>query len=353
MSGMVQLRKVACALVFVFLECALSAQHRLLLKTVESITEKDFEKAQNNLKKLQDEYSNTSYESAVFYFLYKSSDYSAYNPDLAYTHLKNIEAQLPFMSGEDIETFCLKLGFSAGGFFSLERELADASWFKVVAGNNWQDANAFFNLYKNELHHTPERRAWRDRNELNYYIKNDDLNALKRYGAADRVANFRLLSYAAVDSMEFGRALSINSEQGWSNYLQTHSTSSYANAARDKYELLVFSNTKSFHDPDSLNRYLKSYPKGRFVNEALRAQEEFWFEKIRDLRNLGELKNFKVKYPHSLFAEEVDKLIEDLLWENAITMGNLKSYATYLEGSTRLNHQHESESKMLELWNSG
>jgi hypothetical protein len=66
--------------------------------------EGDYEKAQKNLLKLQEDYSGTIYESAALYYLYSTKSFSGFDPDSAYYHLQKVKYDLEhFINSEDIQ----------------------------------------------------------------------------------------------------------------------------------------------------------------------------------------------------------------------------------------------------------
>ena len=150
-------------------------QHKQLEKTFINTLEGDYEKAQKNLLKLQEDYSGTIYESAALYYLYSSKSFSGYDPDSAYFHLQKVKYDLEhFINSEDIQLIQLRMGLDANNIIKLEQDLAEASWRTVQQKNTWQAANEFFKKYDNTRHHTEGRLRWRDNLEVNYYIQLGD-----------------------------------------------------------------------------------------------------------------------------------------------------------------------------------
>lgn len=328
----------------------LSAQHRLLLRIVENITEGDYNRAVTQIQNLRKDYGGSIYEATALYFLFRDVGYPSNNPDSAFFYLKKVENRMPIMTAEDLETICLKLNIHPSKIFRLEVHLAEASWDRVLFSGDWHEANAFFRLYSADIHHTIDRINWRDEAELKYYVQRSDLQALRKFISGGRKTNFVIQANEVIDSLEFLSAGKINTEQCWMDYLKEHPKTKNAKYARDQYELKVFMNCKSFEEPDSINRYLVLFPDGKYAKEALMVQEEFFFRKLSGNRDIKGLLIFRSKYPRSQFHEKVDEMIDEILWKKCLISMSIEDHISYLVESNLLFHKMECEDRLLQLW---
>jgi outer membrane protein assembly factor BamD (BamD/ComL family) len=326
-------------------------QHKQLERTFNHIQEGDIDKAHKNLIKLQKEYRGTVYESAALYYLYSTKNQPHYNPDSAYYHLKRVESYIPEMRDlEDLELIQFTMNLKKSNILPFEQLLAEGAWENVLKKNTWQAADTFFSRYEHPLHHTEARVRWRDKMEYYYYIQQGNAKSLKRFEKSDKNTYFKREAFLAADSIEFDQTQAIDSEDAWSEFINEHPNSKYIKTAWEKYELRVYTQTKSHGEPDSLNRYLSSFPKGKYHAEALADQERFQFFKVRDRKDIRGLLTFKKKYPTSEYNKQVEQLIESISWELAINGSSISGYIAYLENSTLLEHQEESERRILSMW---
>jgi hypothetical protein len=326
-------------------------QHKQLEKTFINTLEGDYEKAQKNLLKLQEDYSGTIYESAALYYLYSSKSFSGYDPDSAYYHLQKVKYDLEhFINSEDIQLIQLRMRLDANSIIKLEQDLAEAAWGIVQQKKTFQAANEFFKKYDNTRHQTEGRLRWRDNLEVNYYIQLGDTKALKEFEKSDRNSYFKTQATSAIDSIDFSQAKATDSEEAWLSYIKQHPKSKNVKTAQELYELLVFRQTKSYNEPDSINRYLSLFPQGKYRKEALAEQEKSLFIKLRDSENLEGLLSFRKKYIQSEYLQQVESLIESISWQKVEIEGSLEGYISYLESSTQLIHLDEAEQGLLRMW---
>ncbi len=167
----------------------------------------------------------------------------------------------------------------------------------------------------------------------NYYLQiaiNDYNNSTER--AKERLLNFPLDSailkslQLKIDSAAFKRAVELNSEKDYNNFLENYPQTKEAEKAIELRDNVAFTNALKLNTYKGFQEYVQKYPNSHKVNEAKKYFEKLLYNEQTKEGKLSSYTSFLKDHPNTNFRYEIDKNI----FEISTASGTLESFQLFL-----------------------
>jgi hypothetical protein len=125
----------------------------------------------------------------------------------------------------------------------------------------------------------------------------------------------------------WGVAKRVNSIESYANFVANYPTSSQAEEAHRRAEVLRWKQASDRKDASSYRIYLYAHPDGSHAAEATSALEHAMYREARDRRAY---ESYLLSYPAGAHAAAVKNALEGIDWDDARRAGTAASFARYI-----------------------
>lgn len=172
---------------------------------------------------------------------------------------------------------------------------------------------------------------------------------------SEKVSKFPLDSLTVVrlreqiDSVSFGQARLLNTEEGYIQFLQRHPMSSDTKTAEQLRNAVAFLDAVNQNTFKAFKTFLEKYPDANEKDDARSRYERLLFEeKTRD-RRLASFESFLKEYPETPFRKEIEKDIFELY----TLSGEVERFMSYLKLYPESPFQKRASNILFHILNDG
>ena len=181
------------------------------------------------------------------------------------------------------------------------------------------------------------------------YKRPNDFNTISKFLLKYNESKRKSEALVFKSYLAYQISISINSEQGYLDYLKEYSSFVYADSVRTLLWDVAYSNASEKNTIESFELFLKNYSQAPQTNIA---KEKLWglaWQKATEENKKSGYSAFVKKYPEATQVSEAKSKIEEIDWDETQSNGNISSYEYFIKTYPNSNHIENAEIFLKQL----